>query len=227
MDDIIPHGLSVGLEEEWPYNTDECEAGSYYSDVIGKTIPCSNTRHQGIPDESAPVVTLQGERFRAYEEEGILESQHGRCVDYLEEDVRDWKLKKTAEYIHDIINVLKRPVGLKLLIAHSNQIRVGIVEEGFLVPLGEVAEHGMGHAVLAVGYVRERNVPDLVKHHPSYISDDYIIIKNSWSTFHGDGGFDYIPISRLTGISEICTYRYDLTSRRYKNCPERNAWGVE
>jgi hypothetical protein len=56
-----------------------------------------------------------------------------------------------------------------------------------------------GHAVLAVGFINNGNLPAGA---PPGDGGGYIIIKNSWSTCYADGGYVYVPyqwIRNLTG----------------------------
>jgi hypothetical protein len=85
------------------------------------------------------------------------------------------------------------------------------------------------HQMMLVAFIPKEIIPFAVKQHPSFKeNEDYFIVKNSWGTNRGDGGFLYVPGSTfLNSVRKVISYRYDLTSMNYDNCPPRDSFGVD
>jgi Domain of unknown function (DUF4082) len=213
--DAFDTGRAIGLESEWPYNTVERAgmAGACSYTVGATTFPCSNTNHQGIPS---------GASFTAFG--SIATSAFGRCT------------------IRDAANNSTSPASWKTTVLTRGQPAIANFYFGTssFFPNGSTRIQGdtdgpsfatsspLAHYATVVAYIPEAFLPPAFKSatppNGRYVPGDYLIVKNSWGTPHGDGGFLYVPVSTAQAFGwPLYPFKYDNTSSIYSNCPPRAA----
>jgi hypothetical protein len=194
-------GLPIALEENWPYNYEECNAEEgelgYYVTEDAEVIPCSRTIHQGIPlnnpinqgrdfsefetycdeyyidDDITPC-----RNFRPYAE--TVDSEHAGCVIMapflpLDELMREEELV----LIKEILLNNKYPLYFTDKVKEGNAgiIGAGGYEKTYIVPKKDreitCTSCGGGHAMLVVGYIPKENIPKIIKNaNPGYFDPE-------------------------------------------------------
>ncbi|HII39051.1 TPA: hypothetical protein HA318_03555 [Candidatus Micrarchaeota archaeon] len=225
-------GAAIGLEREWPYNSDFCRewtshpdcsylVGSYYSRLLGLHIPCTPSAedHQGV---TLRLNALGNSVLAPYFL--IEDTTKGRCV-----ISEGWLLDtdfssdtQRRKFLAETLNKLKRPITMTL----PSVIRE---ENGFVTNMEPgISTSADYHRVVLIGFIEAKDVPVIIKNDLRYAGKDYFIAKSSEGKEKGDRGFYYLPANLMLEkmSSGIRVYYYDRHSERYRDCPFRAFSGV-
>jgi len=198
-------GVYIGPERKWPYNRALCTSGSYHSDLINADIPCSNTVHQGILVDGV---------YSSYPP--IRGTREGGCVNRQALDSID------IDYLTVILERIKYPIKIVAEIGERNDVFNGFIGDSFF------GADSIGfHAFLLVGFVDKNSMPIGVRDNPNFKpNEDYYILKNSWGTHGGDGGFYYVSRSQMVrSVESAESFYYDTANAVYDGC-DRGFAGV-
>lgn|GEM_PF-6491779 len=240
-------GINIGSETQWPYNA-YCNPKfkTYYSELLNKRIPCSDTEHQGIAN---------GNNFDPYYQ--IQSTTEGKCVVVSTLLLYQIPQESITLSLAHVLNNLKYPISFVINIVNPNEEEDGFVQEGFFSSnpwnyqfttrscdwdnpcpeeescFGDVSmcvprlPDGGLHSMLLVGFIHKNLIPSQIRENPNYMDENYFIVKNSWGVEFGDGGFLYIPESMLqSSILGATSYKYDFEGLAYAGCPYRETKGV-
>ncbi len=209
------NAITIGLENEWPYNPSDCVpfsaetiVGNYV--VNSEIIPCTNYFWQGI---------LQSDGTFD-EKPSIKGSKAGNCVlgSPLKVEGTD---EEKINLFANILLTLKYPILFDTYTIYSpKETEAGFSNNQF--------NSGAGHAMLLVGFIHKDNIPKKVKTNPYFVPNEhYFIYKNSHGKGFGDNGFGYIPASVFVKNSFVYSiFKYDINSEVYQGCEQRSFAGV-
>lgn len=199
--DSIANGYLQPFEFQWNYNPSpnrtEDTVGDkvvgYHDSCVGYSETCSDTTHQSAVFcfffPTKPAV------------------QCGYLSPPINPDHYGYRLKTAWQLWNPDTKSSLQSLNLALLyLAAGDPILIGIpvtpsfdaaghrsgAESGIVDYLGyeDPVTFGGGHALLAVGYVFNEDLPPGV---PDGDGGGYVIVKNSWSSCWGDGGYVYLP----------------------------------
>jgi|GEM_PF-4216423 len=225
----LSHGKPTGFERDWPYNIKECEEGvSYFSEILERPIPCSNTEHQGILVRKNPDVH--------YPYHSTRDTSGARCV--IEKNINlQTDDHADLSYLGDIINDEGSPIKISVpsslftdFAKSDGYIRKvhkakpagsesseDVSDDGNTISLGQAEPT---HAILAVAYIPNDAIPAEAKNNTLFSKGaNYFVVKNSWGMY-GDSGFLYIPESIMRdNLLKAIKYAWDKKSSIYDDCP--------
>lgn len=193
---MVTEGYTMPYENNWVYNQSRSRTAddatmTYSHSCVGYTGVCSETNHQG---------RMVCSRFGLF-----------RYCSFVTVDVDETHGVKpsAASQLWDATNA-DRSVAMALLgVIFNTPMQLGFdvfpefdnaVNGWVLPPQGGGKSRG-GHFVHIVGYISNEKIaatPAIASQiHDASTGGGYFIVKNSWSTCYGDGGYYYVPISWL------------------------------
>jgi hypothetical protein len=185
-------GYRLPFEDLWNYNRSPdravAEADSpadFLGSCIGYTETCSDTTHQG-GIACTQVAGLDYCGFVAPDSNG-----EGARLDANAAVVwarGPWLPELPLSLLRTLL-AGGQPIVASIRVTGDFRGR-GLGANGYLTGIGADVEGG--HAVHVTGFVANDQLPDGLPHAPG---GGWLIVKNSWGSCYGDGGYVYVPVS--------------------------------
>ena len=187
--DVINNNYFQPYEDRWDYNpapSEFVQNGVYVNvcDFYVSTEPCSNT----APEAPEVCGSINGLFYCGFQDAGIPGSPY-----QLASVSRIWNPSDPELSTEMMI----------LSLAFNNSVVMAFnVSPGFMSPPNgfvpydakDLAATSKGqHVVHIIGFISNDDLRQKLPDAPPASGAGYFIIKNSWSTCHGDGGYYYVP----------------------------------
>ena len=192
---LVSRATPMPFESLWDYNGSpsrwfDHQNDSYADSCDGYTEPCSETAHQ------ARLVCADRNHAR-FCANFLPKNAAGTGVQPLEEHELWDTADPDASTARTVVALM---FGEPLVLAIDVMPELTTPTAGWVRP--PIPETPLGsHAVHLVGFISNEviaSVPAMAGHlHDATTGGGYFIVKNSWGTCYGDGGYVYVPISYL------------------------------
>ncbi|MCB9650466.1 MAG: C1 family peptidase [Deltaproteobacteria bacterium] len=207
LDYAIAEGYLLPFENQWNYNPslirDELEGGGFLRSCNGYTETCSNSSHQSA-------VVCNSTNACAYE---VPEKNPDFLGIRLKAGHVLWdRNDKEISFLRILIYLaLGDPVLIQVPVldqfdAAAETGYVHYVAGDVDIPaINQKSTNRGNHIMHAVGYLDNDKLRELLPDAPLGSGGGYIIVKNSWGTCWGDGGYVYLPYDYLREYTQYAS----------------------
>jgi hypothetical protein len=180
----------LAYERAWDYNPSWKRGifffGAYYNSCLNYVETCSETAHQGHEySTQTPTGTAYGWTSPVIDERDRLAVTPQNFVSFWK--ANDTELSTAILQLHLLFG---HPVVIDMILPMEFQVPDS---NGFvtLFPFGKT--NTGEHAMNVIGYITNADLAARVPNAPQGSGGGYFIVKNSWGTQFGDGGYVYLP----------------------------------
>lgn len=207
LDYAIAEGYLLPFESQWNYNPslirDELQGGGFLRSCDGYTETCSNSSHQSAvvcnsTNQCAYEVPEKNPDFLGIR----LKSGHV-LWDWHEPDISFVRILIYLAFGDPVL--IQVPVLDQFDAAHETGFVTYVAGDHDDPATGQKSTNRGNHIMHAVGYIDNDELSALLPDAPLGSGGGYVIVKNSWGTCWGDGGYVYLPYDYLREYTQYAS----------------------